>query len=124
MNNGIEYPDFPFSIDGRGGTAFTGEANHVRDMIEQLLFTRAGERVNRPDFGSGLLQLVHEPNSRGLEATLQFSVEAALQRYLGDVIELRALEVTGEDAILRVVVQYILRRTGEARTDTFDRSGP
>lgn len=114
--------DYPFSFDDRGGTAVTGEPDHVRDMIEELLFTNPGERVNRPDFGSGLLQLVHEPNSTRLEATLQFSVEASLQTYLGDVIELQALEVTSEDAILRVVVQYMLRRTGESRIDTFDRS--
>lgn len=116
--------DFPFRFDDLGGTALTNEPDHVRDMIEQLLFTNPGERVNRPDFGSGLLQLVHEPNSTELEATLQFSVQAALQTYLGDVIELQALDVTSEDAILRVVVQYVLRRTGESRTETFERSGP
>ena len=75
--------DFPFHFDGRGRTAATGDDDHVRDMIEQLLFTSPGERVNRPDFGSGLLQLVFAPNSPELAAALQFTVAgraAALAR--------------------------------------------
>jgi uncharacterized protein len=115
--------DFPLHFDNRGHTATTDDDDHIRDMIEQLLFTNPGERVNRPDFGSGLLQLVFAPNSPELAATLQFSMQAALQRWLGDLIELQALEVTSEDATLRVVVQYVVRRTGEARTETIERSG-
>ncbi len=92
-------------------------------MIEELLFTNPGERVNRPDFGSGLLQLVFAPNSPELAAALQFTVQASLQRWLGDVIDVQSLEVVSEDATLRITVQYVVRRTGEARTETFERSG-
>jgi len=115
--------DFPFHFDPLGRTATAGDDDHIRDMIEQLLFTNPGERVNRPDFGSGLLQLVFAPNSPELAAALQLIVQAALQRWLGDVIDLQSLEVTSEDSTLRVVVQYAVRRTGTARTDTFERSG-
>src|SRR5947209_19532184 len=101
--------DFPFHFDSRGRTAATDDDDHIRDMIEQLLFTNAGERVNRPDFGSGLLQMVFAPNSEELAAALQFTTQAALQHWLGDVIEVQALEVTNEDATLRVLVQYALR---------------
>ena len=114
--------DFPFHFDRLGRTATTGRDDHVRDMIEQLLFTHPGERVNRPDFGGGLLQLVFAPNSPELAATLQFTVQAALQRFLGDVIDLQALEVASEDSTLRVAVQYVVRRTGESRVETFERS--
>ena len=55
--------DFPYHFDGRGRTATTGRDDHIRDLIEQVLFTAPGERVMRPDFGSGLLALVFEPNS-------------------------------------------------------------
>jgi phage baseplate assembly protein W len=116
--------DFPFHFDRLGRTATAGDDDHIRDMIEQLLFTNPGERVNRPDFGSGLLQLVFAPNSPELAAALQFTVQAALQRWLGDVIDLQSLEVTSEDSTLRVTVQYVVRRTGEPRTETFERSGP
>lgn len=115
--------DFPFHFDGRSRTASTDDADHIRDMIEQLLFTSPGERVNRPDFGSGLLRMVFEPNSPELAATLQFTLQAALQRWLGDLIEVQALEVRSEDATLRVLLQYVVRRTGERRTETFERSG-
>jgi phage baseplate assembly protein W len=115
--------DFPFHFDNRGRTAATSDDDHIRDMIEQLLFTNPGERVNRPDFGSGLLQLVFAPNSPELAATLQFTVQAALQRWLGDLIEVQALEVTSEDSTLRVVLQYLVRRSGEQRMETFEQGG-
>ncbi|HEY9422692.1 MAG TPA: GPW/gp25 family protein [Thermoanaerobaculia bacterium] len=116
--------DYPFHFDRLGRTATTGYDGHVRDMIEQLLFTNPGERVNRPDFGSGLLQLVFAPNSPELAAALQFTIQASLQRWLGDVIHVQALEVTSYDSTLRVVLQYVVLRSGETRVDTFERSGP
>ncbi len=113
--------DFPFHFDGRGRTATTGDDDHVRDMIEQLLLTAAGERVNRPEFGSGLLQMIFAPNSPEIAAALQFTTEAAIQRWLGDLIELHALEVNSDDATLTVTVRYRIRRTGERQTATFTR---
>lgn len=116
--------DFPFQFDGRGRTAATDDDDHIRDMIEQLLFTSPGERVNRPDFGSGLLQMVFSPNSPELAATLQYTTQAALQRFMGDLIDLQSLEVTAEDSTLSVVVQYIIKRTGNSQTENFVRSAP
>lgn len=114
--------DFPFHFDSRGRTAPTGDDDHIRDMIEQFLFTNAGERVNRPDFGSGLLQLIFAPNSPELAAALQFTVQAGLQRWLGDVIEIQALEVASEEASLHIELKYLLKRTQESRTASFERS--
>jgi phage baseplate assembly protein W len=114
--------DYPFHFDNRGRTASTSDDDHIRDMIEQFLFTNPGERVNRPDCGSGLLQLIYAPNSSELAATLQFTVQAGLQRWLGDVIEVQAMEVTSEEATLRVDLQYLVRRTQETRVSTFTRS--
>jgi uncharacterized protein len=116
--------DFPFAFDSRGRTTECDDAAHVRDMLEQLLFTSAGERVNRPEFGSGLLQLVFAPNSLELAAALQFTTRAAVQQWLGDILDLEALEVTPEDATLRIAIRYTLRRTGETRTASFERSVP
>ena len=122
MNTGMKI-DFPYHFEGLGRTALTDDDDHIRDMIEQLLFTSPGERVNRPGFGSGLLGMVFEPNSPEMEAALQFGMQAAVQRELGDLVELRSLEVAAEEARLRVVVQYVVRRTGEPRTETIERSG-
>lgn len=114
--------DYPFQFDNRGRTVATGDDDHVRDMIEQFLFTNPGERVNRPDFGSGLLQLIFAPNSPELAATLQFTVQAGLQQWLGDVIAVEALEVTSDEATLRVELKYLVRRTQETRVASFERS--
>ncbi len=114
--------DFPFHFDSRGRTATTDDNDHIRDMIEQFLFTNAGERVNRPEFGSGVLQLVFAPNSPELASTLQFTVKAGLQQWLGDIIEVQELNVTSEDSTLRLDVKYLVRRTEEIHTETFIRS--
>lgn len=111
--------DYPLHFDTLGRTALTSASDHVRDMIEQLLFTNAGERVNRPDFGSGLLHAVFAPNSPELAAALQYTTRAALQRWLGDVIDVQAMEVSADEATLRVVVQYVIKQTGERRSDSF-----
>lgn len=113
--------DYPFHLDHRGRTALTDSDDHIRDMMEQYLFTNTGERVNRPDFGSGLLQLVFAPNSPELASTLQFTLQAGLQQWLGDVIEVRKLEVASEEAAIRVEIQYLVRRTQEERTTTLVR---
>jgi phage baseplate assembly protein W len=113
--------DFPFSFDTHGRTAATDDNDHIRDMVEELLFTNPGERVNRPDFGSGLLQMVFAPNSTELASALQFTTQAALQQYLGDLIDLGQLVVTADDATLTVVVRYIVRATQEGQTETFVR---
>src|SRR5262245_56828486 len=114
--------DFPFGFDSRGRTAGAAEADHVRDLIEQLIFTTPGERVNRPEFGSGILQLIFAPNSPELAATLQFALQAAVQRWLGDLVELRDLDVRADDSTLAIEMTYAIRRTGEEQTATFERS--
>ena len=110
--------DHPFHFDAHGRTAITDDADHVRDMIELLLFTRPGERLNRPDFGSGLMHAVFAPNSPELATALEFTTRAALQRHLGDVVEVQALSFQADDAALRVELKYALRRTGELRNES------
>ena len=115
--------DFPYRFDSRGRTAQTDDADHIRDLIYQVLFTSPGERVMRPTFGSGLLQLVFAPNSDVLAATTQMLVQGALQQWLGDLIVVEALSVEAEDATLRVTVQYVIRRTATRETQTFVQGG-
>ncbi len=114
--------EYPFQFDGRGRTAATDDNDHIRDMIEQLLFTNPGERVNQPDLGSGLLQMVFAPNSQELAAALQLTVQAALQRFLGDLINLQQVQVTAQDSTLTVVVQYVSNQTQQGFTQTFVKS--
>jgi phage baseplate assembly protein W len=116
--------DFPCRFDGRGRTADTGYEEHIRDLIEQVLFTAPGERVNRPDFGSGLMQLVFAPNSDELAAATQFLVQGALQQWLGDLILVESVQVESQDAMLRVSIQYVIRSTQQRQTAQFSRGGP
>ncbi len=113
--------DFPLHFNHRGGTAEASDDDHIRQMIEQLLFTSPGERVNRPDFGSGILQMMFAANSPELAAALQFTIQAAIQRYLADVIDLQALEVSSEDATLLIRLDYVIRRTGQPVNTQFSR---
>lgn len=110
-----------YQFDGKGRTAGVGYETHIRNMIEQVLFTSPGERVNRPDFGSGLAQLVFQPLSNELAATTQYLVQGALNQWLGDLIEVNAVEVSAEDSTLRVEVAYTIRSTQENRIDQFTR---
>jgi Bacteriophage baseplate protein W len=122
-NMTMRYVDYPFHFDQHGRTADTTMEDHVRDMIEEVLFTAPGERVNRPDFGAGLLRMVFQPTSPEIAAALQFSIRASLQRWLGDLIEPQDVSVLSQDSTLSVTVQYVLRQTGQSQTQTFQRSG-
>jgi phage baseplate assembly protein W len=115
--------DFPLRFDGRGHTAAAGRDEHVRDLIEQVLFTMPGERVNRPDFGSGLLQLTFAPLSDELASATQVLVQGALERWLGDLIALERVAVSHDDGSLAVLVEYVVLRTGEHREDRFEQPG-
>ena len=70
---------YPYRVDSSGRTATSGRNDHIRHMMEQVLFTAPGERVNRPDFGCGLRQLVFAPASDELATATQYLVQAALQ---------------------------------------------
>lgn len=113
--------DYPFRVDGRGGSARTDEDDHIRDLVEQVLFTTPGERVNRPDFGAGLSQLVFAPNSDELATASQFLVQGALQRWLGQLIQVEAVQVESDDATLQVMVQYLVRRDLRRQVARFSR---
>ena len=112
---------YPFQIDGRGRTASATDEDHIRQMIEQVLFTSPGERVNRPDFGTGVMQLVFAPNSPELAAAAEFTIQGALQQWLGDVIKVEAVNVESQESTLRITVQYVIRRNQQRAVAQFSR---
>jgi hypothetical protein len=113
--------DYPFHFDAHGRTAQTSDDDHIRDLIEQVLFTSPGERVNRPTFGTGLMQLVFAPNSDELATATQFLVQGALQQWLGDLIQIEDVQVASQDSTLTVTVQYRVRRNQQRQTAQFSR---
>lgn len=116
---------FPYGLDGRGRTAEADHEAHVRGLVEQVLFTQPGERVNRPTFGSGLHQLVFAPMSDEMTSAVQVLVEGALQQWVGDRILLHGVDVTVRESALEITVRYVVRRTQEAAAVSFTRElGP
>jgi uncharacterized protein len=115
--------NYPFRIDGRGRVADAVPDEHIRQMIEQVLFTLPGERVNRPDFGSGVQQLIFAPNSEELATATEFLVKGSLEQWLGEVIEVEAVAVESEDSTLQITVQYIVRRSQQRQIVEFSRNG-
>jgi phage baseplate assembly protein W len=115
---------YPYRFDGRGRTAQSVTEDHIRDLIEQTLFTSPGERVNRPTFGTGLSQLIFAPNSDELSTATQFLVQGALQQWLGDLIQVEAVQVESRDASLNVKVQYLVRRSQQRQVVEFSKGAP
>jgi phage baseplate assembly protein W len=76
----------------------------------------------RPDFGSGLMQLVFQPNSDELATAVQFLVQGSLQQWLGDLITVESVAVASEESTIEVRIEYVVRRTQERRSDRFTRS--
>ncbi len=110
---------YPYSFDATGRTAQTDMLTHIRDMIEQILFTAPGERVNRPTFGSGTAQLVFAPNSDVLAAAQQQAIQAGLQQWLSDVIRVQSVDVTAVDSTLTVTVTYVVLQAQQQQTEQF-----
>lgn len=110
--------NFPYQFDGRGRTQ-DPQQDYVRQLIEQVLFTSPGERVNLPDFGSGLLQLPFAPNSLELAAATQFSVQGALQKWLSGYIKVQSVVASAQEAVLTVTVTYSLLNTDVTQIQTF-----
>lgn len=111
--------DFPFAIDAAGRCAYADPDDHVRDLIHQVLFTAPGERVNRPDFGCGLKQLLFLPNSEALATATQFLVRGALERWLADVVRIEDLSIDCRGERLEVEVVYTSLYDGLRRADHF-----
>jgi uncharacterized protein len=97
--------------------------DYVRQLVEQVLFTSPGERVNLPDFGSGLLQLPFAPNSLEMAAATQFTVQAALQKWLSSYIKVQSVVASADEAVLTVTVTYTLLSTDVTQVQTFIQGG-
>ncbi len=115
--------DFPYHFDGRDRTAETSEEEHIRDLIEQILFTSPGERVNRPDFGAGILQLVFGAASPEAAATAEFMIRGALQQYLGQRISVQEITADAVDATITITIAYTILRSGALTSATFTLGG-
>jgi len=113
------YVNFPYQFDGRGRTQEAALQDYIKQLVETVLFSSPGERVNLPDFGSGLLQLPFAPNSVEMAAATQFAVQAALQKWLSNYVKVLSVVATAEDATLSVTVTYTPLNTDVTSVQTF-----
>jgi phage baseplate assembly protein W len=112
---------FPYQITEAGRTAVSDAEEHVRQMIQQVLFTSPGERVNRPTFGSGLQELVFAPGSDEMASAVEATVQSALLEWLGDVVRAESVSVEFAESTLTVTVRYVWLQNQERRVETFER---
>ncbi len=115
--------DHPLHVDNRGRTGVVDRPGYLRDLVAQVLFTAPGERVMRPDFGAGVIQLLFEPGGAEVAATARVLIQSSLQQWLGDLIDVRQVEVVSEDSALSILVAFAERRTGIELTERFDVPG-
>jgi phage baseplate assembly protein W len=119
MTIGPRLLDVPFHLTGAGRTADTGEDDHVRDLIFNVLFTNPGERVNRPEFGCGLKSLIFAPASQAVAAATQMLVKGSLQKWLETEIQVADVEVEAIENEVTVAVAYRRRAESELRVERF-----
>lgn len=120
----VEWVDDPLHLDARARTARTPEEDWLRDLVRAVLFTAPGERVHRPEFGSGALQLVFQPTSVEIATTVQFVVQGALQQWVGHLVEIAGVDVAASEDSLHITVSWTDRRTGRTRSETFEAGVP
>jgi len=106
--------DYPFGVGSAGVPKLTGTDDHMRDLILQVLFTIPGERVNLPEFGVGVQQLVFAPNGDMLRATAPFLISNNLQQWLGDRIDVNQVTINsqpGEEELVTIEITYTVKAT-------------
>jgi phage baseplate assembly protein W len=97
----------PFGFDFSGRTAAVDDARHIRDLIESVLLTNPGERVNRPGFGCGVLQLLFAPANETLASTMKYLIEGALQQWLSDRIQVQDVTFVAHEGEVDITVSYV-----------------
>ncbi len=113
---------FPYRISGSGRTATEADAaRHARDLIEMVLFTAPGERVNRPEFGAGLMELLFDTNSEAMETAADFLIRSAIQRHLSDILTIADLGIRRDEGRIEISLSYVLRDSGETVSSRFRR---
>jgi phage baseplate assembly protein W len=108
---------YPFAIDATRGRLAEEEdyAEHVDQLIKQVLFTTPGERINRPDFGCGIKRMVFAPNSVVTAALAQVTIYQSLTKWLGDAISVNDVKAVAIDERLEITIAYTLKTRQERR---------
>ena len=92
--------------DGRFGFARGDEA--LRESIWNILLTRPGERLMRPDFGAGLGRYIHQPNTEATRALIADAARRSVTRWEPRVVvlDVRAVADRADPAVVHLSVEY------------------
>jgi hypothetical protein len=119
-----QYLRFPFSVDFDGPQT-SSRSQHVREQIEQVLFTSPKERVFRPEFGVGIRRLVFEPNNSVLWNITHKQLSASLSSALQGEVDPKTLEIKidHEDSKLIIQISYMLAAINRKVSETYTVAG-
>lgn len=109
---------YPVAVSASGGRIAVERDydRYVRNLIYQVLMTRPGERINRPEFGAGVRALVFAPLSEATATLAQTTILSALNEWLDAFILVDDVRVeVAEPSTLNVTVVYLVRATNEQR---------
>ncbi len=118
----MEYLHYPFKINHLGRTSTANFEEHIRQLIEQVLFTSPGERVNRPDLGSDVLALIFSPDSPKLSTTIAANIRSSLAKYLSDLVTVENIGISHKNSSLAITVKYVIRKTQSKQVTEFRRN--
>ncbi len=110
---------FPFQISERGVAAASARTALIHEQLEQLLFTRPRERVNRPEFGCGVQRLVFAGADAGTAAAAEYVIRTSIRRHLAELIDLDAVRVSVIDSEIHIDILYTLADSGEELAASF-----
>ena len=121
--NSPDYMAFPMTVGPEGATVAT-RLEHVRAIIEQVLFTNPGERWFRPNFGVGAVALVFEPNAPALWNVTKKRMTVSLDDALAGEVDPKTIEVSideqaSNDAQLIVTVGFTLAAINHTERNSF-----
>jgi len=118
------YMSFPFRM-GPDGAAVSNRLDHIREQVEQVLFTSPGERVFRPEFGFGAQRHVFEPNSGPLWAAAQNQLYASLAEALAGEVDPRSIRIEagaapGAPEVLLLHISYVIAALQKEESHSFE----
>lgn len=99
------------TVDEDGRLAWSGDDASVREVMLNILLTRPGERLQRPEFGAGLLNFVHQPNTETTRNLIAGVVRKSLQQWEPRVF-VETVEVTQSPtgvADVHINIRYRMR---------------
>jgi len=88
---------FPVAINLTGGISTSTLEENVRESVFVILGTATGERVNRPDFGCRIHDLMFAPNNDETAARAEFYCTEAIMFFEPRIADVRCKAIPNKD---------------------------